>query len=943
VRGHGTNRTNRTNGFSIRPIGPIGPIVLLALLFAATAFAAEPLTVNIRESIVLQIPGVTAAYAVDGTIADAAAAGGTITIFGRAAGETQIVVVALGGTRTFPLIVKSRITAAAAQQQRSNERATVETRYTTSQRQIQNSVEVVREDGSRKLEVRATHVSYGGSDNALRLFTIRHTTPARELTFFDDTIDNSPLTVWGTSVRGVHLRQGGFRAHAGYTSVAFFQSLLLPAERNSMAGVSYAWKLSERSTVMPSLYVYPSHGTVASVTYDYARGEELFARGELGYSRVFGAAAQLSWLRDRERLRLDIRYQPRDFASINPLDLHGFYADGSWSRQAGRLSTDVAFSANRYELPRFAQRNLTAGVDARYALTDALSLVGGGTYGAFAQDRVSVRSYTIPLGLRADFGRFGVAVIPRYAASSLTNDGGFGFRVSMRASLPHGVQFSAYADRQDEAPTLQLFYRELPDLPLALEQLGIAATSPQEIARALRENAALIQLGFIDGAAVNLSPSRTQAGLELGWLGQGPARHQLRLRALFNQLEEVTGTHETTLATLTYSRRLDALTDVYAGFTVWRSDRDEQQFVEAGVRKQFDRFPEVFSTSRGGTIAGVVFADDAATGEYDRTQRGIANVELELDGSRRVQTTADGRYKFEDVPRGPHRIVARVPGDASAYFTTSSKSSAEPGETVNFGVSHVPARATGFVRDDAGRGIAGVTVTLTRGARRIEETTSTDGKFSIATAPGEYDVTLDAASLPAGYAVAGGSRRIALDRGAPLADVDFALRANRSVSGRALPDAEVEITELGRKVRTGRDGAYAFRGLPAGELTLVVRKGNERLTKKVTLPESPVALKDVDVAPAAQRSRVAPAARVAAARSAPARVGRWIVQLGAFRLRSNADAAVARARRAGVEPIAVPGAKLIVVETGPFTTREEAAAVQQQLSAAGVEAVVLSR
>ncbi|HEX7155369.1 MAG TPA: SPOR domain-containing protein [Thermoanaerobaculia bacterium] len=913
-----------------------GGLLFLVFLFTFTVAGAEPLTVTVRESVTLQIPGATAAYAVDGAIADAAAAGGTVTIFGRGPGETQVVVVAMGGTRTFPLIVKSRINATAAQQQRSNERATVETRYTTSQNQLQNSVSVIKEEATRKTEVRATHVAYGGSEHALREATVRITTPQRELTFFDDTINNSPLTVWGTSVRGAHYRQGGFRAHAGYTSTAFFQSLLLPAERHAVVGASYAYRLSARATLMPSLFLYPSHGTVASLTYDYAKGEELFARGEVGYSRVFGAAAQLSWLREHERLRLDVRYQPRAFASINPLDLHGFYADGSWSRQFNRrLATDVAVSANRYELPRFEQRTLTAQVDARYALTNALSLVGGANYGSFEHDRVSARTYTIPLGLRADFARFGFALVPRYAASSLTNDGGFGFRASARASLGRGIHVSAYADRQDEAATLQLLYRTMPDLPLALEQLGIAATSPQEIARALRENAALIQLGFIDGAAVNLSPSRTQAGLELGWLGQGSARHQLRLRALFNRVEDVTAKHETTLATLTYSRRLDALTDVYAAVSHWRSDRDEQQFVEAGVRKQFDRFPEVFSASRGGTISGVVFADDAATGEYDRTQRGIANVELELDGSRRVQTTADGRFTFADVPRGQHRLTARVSGDASAYFTTSSRVTVEPGEVVNFGISHVPARATGFVRDDAGRGIAGVTVTLVRGSRRIEEVTSTDGKFSVATAPGEYEVTLDAATLPVGYSVTGGARRIALDRGAPLPDVDFALRANRSVSGKAPANAELEILELGRKVRTSGDGAYTFRSLPPGELTLVARKGAERLTKKVTLPETPVALKGIDLESGVTE-------RVARKPSPARAAGKWIVQLGAFRLRSNADATIARARRAGVQPVAVPGTRLIVVEAGPFASRDEAVAVQQQLAVAGVEAVVMT-
>ena len=78
---------------------------------------------------------------------------------------------------------------------------------------------------------------------------------------------------------------------------------------------------------------------------------------------------------------------------------------------------------------------------------------------------------------------------------------------------------SAWAERQRQAPTLELIFSAEPGLELALLRLGISVRSPEDVARALRDNAALIDLGFITGVNVDLTPRRLQAGFNLGWLG----------------------------------------------------------------------------------------------------------------------------------------------------------------------------------------------------------------------------------------------------------------------------------------------------------------------------------------------------------------------------------------------------------------------------------------
>ena len=81
--------------------------LLAALLCGAAASAAmaETIQTKIHESFVLQINGATAAYTIDESIATAGAHDGVVTIFGKSAGTTRVMVIAFGRTIAYDVVV----------------------------------------------------------------------------------------------------------------------------------------------------------------------------------------------------------------------------------------------------------------------------------------------------------------------------------------------------------------------------------------------------------------------------------------------------------------------------------------------------------------------------------------------------------------------------------------------------------------------------------------------------------------------------------------------------------------------------------------------------------------------------------------------------------------------------------------------------------------------
>src|SRR5437868_4923950 len=112
-----------------------GLIALVIALFAVAARAADrPLSLTVHQSFALRMIGATAMWAVDPSIVDAEAIDGQITLYGRSAGRTKVVVIVLGREQTFDVTVSDK-NAPAPVAQRSRDAGVAEARSSSGQRE----------------------------------------------------------------------------------------------------------------------------------------------------------------------------------------------------------------------------------------------------------------------------------------------------------------------------------------------------------------------------------------------------------------------------------------------------------------------------------------------------------------------------------------------------------------------------------------------------------------------------------------------------------------------------------------------------------------------------------------------------------------------------------------------------------------------------------------
>lgn len=189
----------------------------------------------------------------------------------------------------------------------------------------------------------------------------------------------------------------------------------------------------------------------------------------------------------------------------------------------------------------------------------------------------------------------------------------------------------------------------------------------------------------------------------------------------------------------------------------------------------------------------------------------------------------------------------------------------EVDEEVNFGVGLSLGRLFGSVRSDSGSGIAGVEIHISHETRQIRAHTGSDGEFRLqGLSSGDYEITVNADSVPAGYSVAELKPALAAVDPSTPARIAFILKAVRNIAGRVLiydrasgreipvANTVVRLRELSRESTTDANGSYLFRNLPAGSYSLKVRYQGSDTTRAVTLPDSPAFLKNIDINVAAK-------------------------------------------------------------------------------------------
>jgi hypothetical protein len=814
---------------------------LLLSLSAMTMRGDEPLVLDVHESRVVVQSGATATYTLDSGVAEATMRNGAVTLVARAYGVTQLVVVSGANVQTINIVVRmQRAKEIAARSAAGNSGGSFGTRYMSSSGEVQTSIETKSVSAQREQRMQATIVHGGVAGNARGKTAIASasysvTTPKTRVTLLDEAVQTAPLVVGQQIVRGVHIESRGLQIHAGVTAPAFYDGLVLPLRRQFVAAASYAWKLSPTVTLEPAAIVTQRQGIV-SLLARYDRGDALQASGEIAQGRGTAAAFSLFANGDKQKLAITAAWQPRGFVTASPYDHRGLTSSAAWSATlTPRVSATASGSIDHAILNNYEQRSRTASAEVRVKATETLSLFGGARYGGFdsiVPAAASVRSMTIPVGLTYDNRRFSATAQARFGDQTL-NGRAHGYRLSAHGSVGR-VSANAFVDTETNAPTLALIFHERPDLELLLQQLGLSASSPEDIARILRDHADLIGAGVISSATVNIAPRRTLAGLDVSFLG---TNQSLRLRLLQNRIEAVAS--ETTLSTaaLTYTRRIGngSAFDITAGMLLL--NRERTPYVDVAVRHSFDGLPSFGS----GAISGVVFADDEMTGSGD----GLGGVTVQLDASTTTRTDGGGNFTFRNVNAKPHQVTVHLQSPDS-YFTTASRVEAAAGDRVRVGIAHTPARVAGRVRNDAGAAVQGVNLTLTRGQQVLTTVSDSAGDFEFVTVPGAWTLAADAQSLPAGYAASNvAPLQLALTRGAST-NAAITVRAMRTISGTAATCGRavtISIASLGRRVPTDADGRFVIRDLPAGDLTLNAGNG----TTRVTLPDGPSLVKDVRV------------------------------------------------------------------------------------------------
>jgi hypothetical protein len=443
---------------------------------------------------------------------------------------------------------------------------------------------------------------------------------------------------------------------------------------------------------------------------------------------------------------------------------------------------------------------------------------------------------TLPVGLYYERKHGGISAVYRSQQNSARNRGGHGGRLTMRAAS--GIfHASTYADVQQETATLAFILKQEPTLAHLLDELGLSATSPDELAQLLRENATLAQLGYTEGATLQLNPWRAQAGLDLALISRDAARQQLRLRALIDRTQTVGDARTTTSAMLSYGRKIAKQAEVTGMVNWWSRDDGNPSMWSfgAGMRVRFDSLPNL-EPWRSLELEGYVA--DANTGAP------IADVVIKLDGSRTTKSDKRGHFEFERVSGDPHHVEAIAP--EGTYFASRSELTTEAGETARFSLVTATSQLRGTIVDDVGTGIGSVVVAL-RGAG-VSQTTSTDslGHYRFAAPAGAFELTVLAESVPAGFDLST-LRPTTVALGGTPSVANVVLTANRSIAGNIRSnDSTIRIIELGRDAIVDETGNYVFRKLAPGSYTLEVTAHGKIAKRSVEVPVEPASIRGVD-------------------------------------------------------------------------------------------------
>ena len=766
--------------------------LVMAAVPAAWAATAAQQQLATHETLGVEAVGALAAFAVDPTIVDAPIDAGRVVLRGRRPGDTVVTVVLTGSVESFRVHVEPAPVVLDTASLEQSGRTMGEGRYDSALRRFTAVVSGRGRVGDSDVRVYAETVrqsapSEGEARTAVPSATVEITNAKRSIVLLDKFVQDSPLTLDGVVLRGVHATQDGWDLHAGSASWSPLEGFLSGGGERA---VTVARKFNAGTIrVTPRVAWFPDASgakTVGAVTLEFGReADALHLRADAGVSGSPGAAVEADYRTKEREAWVRASTRPRDFAALKAAAPPGTQAEGAWNEKLDDATTlSLSGSASALRIADTSVHSETARAELRRQIDPHWSgtlVAGGGDYHAGGSE--AVRRGTVGAGIGWDGPDWGASAQYRYQTTSLSDRGGHGARVSAHASA-NGWRASGFVDVQQQAPTLDLLLNDRTDLARTLAGLGIAAAQPEDILRALRDNASLITgQGTVIGP-VRLNPLRTYVGADVSWRASA-GEPEIGARVLRDHVEGVVGARSSSVASLYTSWRMGASTDVRVTLSHWTTrstGRDEigDTGVQVSVRTFIDR--PLIAPLTSAPIVGQVFRDELQEDGAPQLRTPLANVDVVLDRSRRTRTDRDGRYEFDRPGRGSHTIEAVLPTDGAAYFTTPSQLTRDAGGNADFGIALGGVRIIGTVQNDAGLPVAGVAVHA-EGATSATAVTDSSGAFRMTVAPGEARFALAPETVPPGHdlrALAPRKRNLASGE---RATVNFVVHAMRSVEG----------------------------------------------------------------------------------------------------------------------------------------------------------------
>ncbi|MGZ4860170.1 MAG: MSCRAMM family protein, partial [Candidatus Angelobacter sp.] len=700
--------------------------------------------------------------------------------------------------------------------------------------------------------------------------------PDTDMTFVDKNVLNSPLTLDGFLVRGFHLRQGPWEFHGGFTSIATFQGLFLATDREYTAGVSRLFRIDDVNSLEANAYyfqnpdsqrAFASNGAVGSLVYRRKLSDKGNFLAELGMSHGVGFATRGSYDDKRTHVLGNFHIQSRNFASLAVNNQHGTFADLNASRKLPeRLYASLDLNQSNHNLPTLSQNTFTSSSLLNFKLNRNFSVNGGGAYSTFQSTIPAgprITTVNLPAGVDYSTRHFGTGFQYQRTVNIEGGGGGNDYAVNARASAGQ-FQLSGFYRHDVQVPTLAAIFSQIPGLQDALDRAGIVASTPEQLADLLRNTALLQLLGFTNAFTVNLAPSRNDLSAAMSWMSHSQNRRKVDLSYFDSDTELLQGHFILKTATLSYSQRLKSTNDIVGSASMVRTSNNgvtaTHPLFSISVQHRFFSVPGLLLPGRHGMIQGHIFRDDDSAGIYSAELPVLGGVEVRLDEDRITRTDSSGYYAFHHVPFGVHRVEAKLQSDEPFFYTTDSPATVDMNATADFGINFAKGQIFGFLLNDAGGGINGITVELKgdKFTRRVQ--TGVNGKFAFTgLVPGNYSVATLPDSYPPGYALQDlAAQTVAVESGKP-ASTQFTVKALRSVAGRVLvydkatlqtvplTGAVVRLKEVSMEVKTGPTGAYIFRNLAAGTYTVAIEHDGKEIMRTVVVPAAPASIRDVDL------------------------------------------------------------------------------------------------